>query len=267
MDNGASSYRRFLDGDESAFDDLMKELFRGLVFFINRYVHDTHAAEDIAIDAFSDLVVHRHRYNFKVSLKTYLYMVGRSRALDYIKHRKAVNFVELSEAEGVSDEQRLEEIVLTDERSRALALCIPLVLCITICTVTILPATMPTKSAADVVGEERAEESQVHFYTEVVIRNPENASADPQKITDPAEVTKIFSVIENLYGNADSENGGLPETSSGLDGCRITFRTEDGLEIVYILDGKELVNVNESTKITLTDSQAAELKEALGVSE
>lgn len=119
MDNGASSYRRFLDGDESAFDDLMKELFRGLVFFINRYVHDTHAAEDIAIDAFSDLVVHRHRYNFKVSLKTYLYMVGRSRALDYIKHRKAVNFVELTEAEGVSDEQRLEEIVLTDERKRA----------------------------------------------------------------------------------------------------------------------------------------------------
>ena len=27
MDNGASSYRRFLDGDESAFDDIMKELF------------------------------------------------------------------------------------------------------------------------------------------------------------------------------------------------------------------------------------------------
>ena len=34
MDNGASSYRRFLDGDEHAFDEIMKELFRGLVFFI-----------------------------------------------------------------------------------------------------------------------------------------------------------------------------------------------------------------------------------------
>ena len=118
MDNGASSYRRFLDGDESAFDDLMKELFRGLVFFIDRYVHDTYAAEDIAIDAFSDLVVHRHRYNFKVTLKTYLYMVGRSRALDYIKHRKVIDFVELSESESLSDEQRLEEMVLADERKR-----------------------------------------------------------------------------------------------------------------------------------------------------
>lgn len=67
MGNGASSYRRFLDGDESAFNEIMEELFRSLVFFINGYVHDIHAAEDIAIDAFSDLVVHRHRYNFKGS--------------------------------------------------------------------------------------------------------------------------------------------------------------------------------------------------------
>ena len=118
MDNGASSSRRFLDGDESAFEDIMKELFRGLVFFIDGFVHDTHAAEDIAIDTFSDLVVHRHRYNFKVSLKTYLYMVGRSRALDYIKHRKVIEFTELSEVQDIADDEDLEEAVLTDERKR-----------------------------------------------------------------------------------------------------------------------------------------------------
>ena len=77
MDNGASSYRRFLDGDESAFDEIMKELFDNLVFFIDRFVHDIHAAEDIAIDAFSDLVVNKHRYNFKVTLKPmFLCLVG-----------------------------------------------------------------------------------------------------------------------------------------------------------------------------------------------
>ena len=118
MDNGASSYRRFLDGDESAFEDIMKSLFRGLVFFIDGFVHDTHAAEDIAIDTFSDLVVHRHRYNFKVSLKTYLYMVGRSRALDYIKHRKVIDFVELSEVQNLADDEVLEETVLQSEQKR-----------------------------------------------------------------------------------------------------------------------------------------------------
>ena len=119
MDNGASSYRRFLDGDENAFGELMKELFRGLVFFIDGFVRDTHTAEDIAIDVFSDLIVHRHRYNFKVSLKTYLYMVGRSRALDHIKHRKVIDFVELNQAQDVADEtSALEAMVLADERKR-----------------------------------------------------------------------------------------------------------------------------------------------------
>ena len=120
MDNGAGSYRRFLDGDESAFDEIISELFDSLVFFIDRYVHDVYAAEDIAIDAFSDLVVHRSRYNFKVSLKTYLFMIGRSRALNYIKHRKVIETVELSEARGVEDGGvPPEEAVLADERKRA----------------------------------------------------------------------------------------------------------------------------------------------------
>ena len=119
MDNGASSYRRFLEGDESAFDEIMKELFDNLVFFIDRFVHDIHVAEDIAIDAFSDLVVNKHRYNFKVTLKTYLFMLGRSRALNYIKYRKVIDFVELTEADKASSEQEtLEELVLADERKR-----------------------------------------------------------------------------------------------------------------------------------------------------
>ena len=119
MDNGACSYRRFLDGDASAFNDIMEQLFCKLVFFIDSYVHDIHAAEDIAIDTFSDLIVHKHRYNFKVTLKTYLYMIGISRALDYIKHRKIINFTELKEAQNLTDDGRiLEEKILADERKR-----------------------------------------------------------------------------------------------------------------------------------------------------
>lgn len=118
MDAAANSYRRFLDGDERAFEEIMQELFCGLVFFINGFVHDPHAAEDIAIDAFSDLVVHRHRYNFRVSLKTYLYMVGRSRALDYLRRRRILRFTELSETHGLADNAALEELALADDRQR-----------------------------------------------------------------------------------------------------------------------------------------------------
>ena len=119
MDHGASSYRRFLDGDESAFDEIMKELFHSLVFFINRYVQDIHTAEDLAIDTLSDLIVHPKRFNFQVSLKTYLFMIGRSRALDYIKRRKIIRFTELSDADSLEDAATLEERILADQRKRA----------------------------------------------------------------------------------------------------------------------------------------------------
>ena len=117
MDNGASSYRRFLNGDESAFESIMKELFHGLVFFIDRIVHDPYAAEDIAIDVFSELIVHKHRYNFKVTLKTYLYMLGRSRAIDYLRRQK--HHADLSELEQLADDRAdLEELVLVSQRKR-----------------------------------------------------------------------------------------------------------------------------------------------------
>lgn len=119
MDNGESSYRRFLEGDEDAFDGIMREYFDSLIFFINRYVGDIHAAEDIAIDVFAYIAANKRAYNFKVSLKTYLFMIGRSRALNYIKHRKKLAFSPLEVAEDLTTEQSaVESLVLADEKKR-----------------------------------------------------------------------------------------------------------------------------------------------------
>lgn len=120
MDYGASSYRRYLDGDESAFDEIVKELFDPLVFFIDQYVRDVHTAEDIAIDVFADIVAHPKRYNFKVTLKTYLFMLGKSRALNYIKHRHSLREHAMDDASYLSDgENTPETLFLQDEKSRA----------------------------------------------------------------------------------------------------------------------------------------------------
>lgn len=120
MDHGASSYRRYLRGDEDAFAEIVKEYFDHLVFFLQRYVGDFSAAEDIAMDVFAWIIVHKNRYNFSVSLKTYLFMLGRSRALDYIKRRNKLQTVELSELAAVADDApSLEETLLADERKRA----------------------------------------------------------------------------------------------------------------------------------------------------
>ena len=115
MENAESSYRRYLDGDKDAFDNIIKEFRNSLTLFINRYVHDISAAEDICIDAFMELIVHKHRYNFKSSLKTYLFMIGRSKALDYIKHRSKLEITEISECTP-ADEKELEEQIITQEK-------------------------------------------------------------------------------------------------------------------------------------------------------
>ena len=120
MDNGASSYRRYLNGDEEAFREIVAHYADPLIFFIDRYIHDIAAAEDIALDVFTDLVVNRHRYHFQVSLKTYLFMLGRSRALDHIRHRNKLQMLPLEQAFSLPlDEPSLEEKLLEDARKQA----------------------------------------------------------------------------------------------------------------------------------------------------
>ena len=120
MDNGAGSYRRFLAGDESAFDDIIKDYRNPLTSFIFRYVRNAEAAEDITIDVFTYLIIHPHRYNFKTGLKTYLFMLGRSRALDYLKHARKIEFTDISEhAELMSADAGPEERLVSDEKRNA----------------------------------------------------------------------------------------------------------------------------------------------------
>lgn len=118
MDNGAGSYRRYLDGDEKAFEEIVKELRDPLTYFINSFVNDFHAAEDIAIDCFAYLAA-AERYDFRVQLKTYLYMLGRSRAIDYIRRRKRRQAVGFDEVEAYVGEQSVEEEYETDQRRLA----------------------------------------------------------------------------------------------------------------------------------------------------
>jgi len=118
MDNGASSYRRYLDGDDAAFDEIMRLWFDRLILFIDRYVHDLYTAEDIATDVFADLVVHHRRYNFQYALSTYLFTLARNRALNHLKRQKRLRFEPLDEQ--LAERESLEDTVLKTEQHRAL---------------------------------------------------------------------------------------------------------------------------------------------------
>ncbi len=55
MDNGASSYRRYLDGDDDGIAEIVKDYKDGLILYLNGYVSNLHIAEDLCEDTFSAL--------------------------------------------------------------------------------------------------------------------------------------------------------------------------------------------------------------------
>lgn len=120
MDHGAESYRRFLQGDRDAFDELVNEYHDNLIFFIYGIVKNITTAEDIAADAFMELIVHKHRYNFKSSFKTYLYSVARHKSIDHIRRESKHSAFEsdVSELE-LADVKTLEDSVIENERQAA----------------------------------------------------------------------------------------------------------------------------------------------------
>lgn len=117
MQDGESSYRRFLAGDKHGFEEVV-DLYRdNLIFFINRYVHNLDMAEEIAADTFADLYVHSKRYRFGLSLKTYIFTIGRNKAVTWIRKQAKESRV-LPAIEEEREVRSLEERVIQRERER-----------------------------------------------------------------------------------------------------------------------------------------------------
>ena len=121
MDNGAASYRRFIDGDQEAFGEIVDLYRENLIFFIHRYVNDLDTAEDLAEDAFVELIVHPERFEGKSSLKTFLFAIARNKAVDWLRKHKRMKPVPLDEVGEIADLRTLEQAVAAEDRKRRLS--------------------------------------------------------------------------------------------------------------------------------------------------
>ena len=90
MDNGASSYRRYLDGDDSGITDIIRVYKDGLTLYINGYVNNIFTAEDLMEDTFFKLATKKPRFSGKSSFKTWLYAIARNVALDHLRKSSKV---------------------------------------------------------------------------------------------------------------------------------------------------------------------------------
>ena len=85
MDNGASSYRRYLDGDDTGLIEIIRDYKDGLTLYINGYVDNIFTAEDLMEDVFFKLAAKKPRFSGRSSFKTWLYAIARNTALDYLR--------------------------------------------------------------------------------------------------------------------------------------------------------------------------------------
>ena len=116
MDNGESSYRRFLAGDDNGMVEIVREFRDGLMLYLRSYTEDINAAEDCVQDTFIRLAVKKPKFSGRSTFKTWLYTIGRNIAIDYVRKSRRHRGVSLSECAVLADEADLEQSYLVSEQ-------------------------------------------------------------------------------------------------------------------------------------------------------
>ena len=120
MDNGESSYRRFLSGDKNGLAEVMIIYRDGLVLYLSSLVCNINIAEELLEETFVKLYVNKPKFKGKSSFKTWLYSIARFTAVDYIRKHSYILQTSLDDAESKVSEENLEGSIIKNEEKRAL---------------------------------------------------------------------------------------------------------------------------------------------------
>lgn len=113
MEEDKKLYKKFLKGNKESFEAIIDKYMEKLIYFIYGFVKRIDTAEDLAQDVFVYILMNKEKYDSKYSLKTYLYIIAKSKAINYINREKRVTY--LQDNEFIFTEQEIEEIVFNKE--------------------------------------------------------------------------------------------------------------------------------------------------------
>ncbi|MBR6785151.1 MAG: RNA polymerase sigma factor [Clostridia bacterium] len=117
MDNGASSYRRFLDGDDNGLVELIKDYKDGLVLYLCGFTDNILSAEDAMEETFVRLAVKKPKFSGKSSFKSWLYAIGRNAAIDHMRRKNKRRHENIEDYSALAaEEEELEKVFLVEER-------------------------------------------------------------------------------------------------------------------------------------------------------
>lgn len=106
--------KKFQEGSEQCFEELIIKYRAAAVCFAQRYTSDKYIAEDIAQESFAYLYVYKDKYYSKYSFKTYLFTIIRNKSIDYYRKIKREDFE--YNLHNLSSLDTPEDIILRDER-------------------------------------------------------------------------------------------------------------------------------------------------------
>lgn len=112
--------RRFVEGEEAAFGELVDLVGDRLFGFLCRYLGDHHAAEDVYQAVLVKVAVHAAAFDQRARFNTWLYRIARNAAVDHFRksaRRKAVSLDrELNEDDRAT---LMDELVVSDRPPHA----------------------------------------------------------------------------------------------------------------------------------------------------
>ena len=116
MDNGASSYRRFLEGDDLGMEELIRDYKDGLLLYLDKYFQNVSHAEDCVQETFIQLAIKKPKFRGDSSFKTWLYAIGRNKAISTLRKLKSRGEISLDDAKDISSKTDLERDYLKEEQ-------------------------------------------------------------------------------------------------------------------------------------------------------
>ena len=117
MDNGESSYRRFLAGDDEGLHEIICSYRAGLILYLNSFVQNIHTAEDLTEDTFAEIAIKCPKFSGKSSFKTWLYAIGRNITAKHLRKQTKLSVVPLESQEYLADEETSKTIISKVNRS------------------------------------------------------------------------------------------------------------------------------------------------------
>lgn len=84
-ENDSELYQKYRNGDEAAFDELIRRYDEPLIMYLYGILHDYHDAEDIMVEAFARILEKKPRIE-EGCFKSYLFKTGRNLAINLLKH-------------------------------------------------------------------------------------------------------------------------------------------------------------------------------------